>query len=189
MKSNPLAPSPKQTHLLNGLCRAAVFTALTCILAPLSIPIGPIPISLTTLVLYLALYLLGWKLSTASLIAYLALGMAGAPVFSGFSGGAGKLFGPTGGYLIGFLPLVLVSGWVLAHTSTRWVQFLGFVLGTALCYAFGTAWFCFQTKSALGPALAVCVYPFLPFDLLKIILAMLLGPSIRKQLVMAGLLS
>lgn len=180
-----LSDRPKIYHL----ARAAVITAVTCILAPFSIPIGPVPISLTTLVLYLSLYLLGWKLSTASLVAYLAIGLAGVPVFSGFSGGAAKLLGPTGGYLVGFLPMVLLSGWIIDHTSSRWIQLIGLILGTALCYAFGTAWFCYETKSVLGVALGTCVYPFIPFDLVKIAVSMVLGPVIRSRLVQAGLLS
>ncbi len=185
-----MAPSPssRQKGRIYNLVRAAVFAAVTCILAPFSIPIGPIPISLTTLVLYLSLYLLGWKLATASLVTYLAIGLVGVPVFSGFSGGAAKLLGPTGGYLVGFLPMVLLAGWIIDHVSSRWIQCLGLILGTALCYACGTAWFCYETKSALTAALGTCVYPFLPFDLIKIAAAMLLGPLLRKRLVQAGLM-
>lgn len=186
------APSSSLTNSKKGkiyaLSRAAVLTAVTCILAPLSIPIGPVPISLTTLVLYLSLYLLGWKLATASLITYLAIGLVGVPVFSGFTGGAGKLLGPTGGYLVGFIPMVLLSGWLIDHTSKRWMQFLALIAGTALCYAFGTAWFCYETKSVLSAALGTCVFPFIPLDLVKIVFAMLLGPVIRKRLEQAGLM-
>lgn len=180
--------SVKRENSIYALSRAAVFTAVTCILAPLSIPIGPVPISLTNLVLYLSLYLLGWKLASASLITYLAIGLVGVPVFSGFSGGAGKLLGPTGGYLVGFIPMVLLAGWLIDHTSKRWLQLLALILGTAVCYTFGTAWFCYQTKSALSPALATCVFPFIPFDLAKIGLALLLGPLLHKRLAQAGLL-
>ena len=180
--------SANRKNSIYALSRAAVFTAVTCILAPLSIPIGPVPISLTNLVLYLSLYLLGWKLATASLITYLAIGLVGVPVFSGFTGGAGKLLGPTGGYLVGFLPMVLLAGWLIDHTPKRWMQLLALILGTAVCYAFGTAWFCYETKSALSIALGACVFPFIPLDLLKIGIAMLLGPMLHKRLVQAGLL-
>ena len=78
----------------------AIMTAITCILAPFSLPIGPVPISLTNLVIYFSLYLLGWKLGTLSYVIYLLIGLVGVPVFSGFSAGPAKLFGPTGGYLI-----------------------------------------------------------------------------------------
>ena len=69
----------------------AVMTALTCVLAPLSIPIGPVPISLTNLAIYFGLYILGMKLETISYIVYLLIGFVGVPVFSGFTGGAGKV--------------------------------------------------------------------------------------------------
>ena len=83
----------------------ALFTAITCILAPLSIPIpiSPVPITLTNLVLFISLYILSWKEALISYILYLLLGICGLPVFSGFSGGIGKLAGPTGGYLAGFI--------------------------------------------------------------------------------------
>ena len=75
----------------------ALMTAVTCILAPLSIPIGPVPISLTNLAIYISLYLLGWKRGTISYLIYLLIGLVGIPVFSGFTGGPAKLAGPTGG--------------------------------------------------------------------------------------------
>ena len=87
----------------------AVMTAVTCVLAPLSIPIGPVPISLTNLVIYFSLYILGTKKGTISYVIYLLIGLVGIPVFSSFTGGPGKLFGPTGGYLIGFIPLALTT--------------------------------------------------------------------------------
>lgn len=173
---------------ISDLARAAVMTAVLCVLAPLSIPIGPIPISLATLSIYLSVYLLNWKWATGSLLAYLVIGMIGMPVFSGFTGGLGKLMGPTGGYIIGYFPMAIVSALIVGKCSKRWGQFLGLVLGTAACYAFGTAWFCFVSQTPLNAAMAACVYPFLPGDLVKIILAMAFGPMIRKQLIRAGLM-
>ena len=71
----------------------ALMTAVTCILAPMSIPIGPVPISFTNLAIYLSLYLLGWKKGTISYLIYLLIGLVGLPVFSGFTGGPAKLAG------------------------------------------------------------------------------------------------
>ena len=88
-------------------------SAILCILGPLSLPIGPVPISLTNLVIYFSLYLLGAKQGTLSYLIYVLLGLVGLPVFSGFSGGPGKLLGPTGGYIIGFFFLCILSGkWI-----------------------------------------------------------------------------
>ena len=146
----------------------ALMTAVTCILAPLSIPIGPVPISLTNFAIYLSLYLL--------------LGLVGLPVFSGFTGGIGKLAGPTGGYIIGFIPMAIIAGIVIDKFSQRWIQILGMIVGTAICYAFGTAWFCIQAGYTVSAALAVCVIPFIPADLIKMVIAMIIGPEIRKRL-------
>ena len=74
----------------------ALMAAVTCILAPLSVPIGPVPVSLTNFAIYLSLYLLDWKKGTLSYLIYLLLGLVGLPVFSGFTGALAKLAGPTG---------------------------------------------------------------------------------------------
>ena len=169
------------------LAMTALMTAVTCVLAPLSIPIGPVPISFTNLAIYLSLYLLGWKWGTVSYLAYLLLGAVGVPVFGGFTGGLGILLGSTGGYLAGFLPMALLAGWVIDHTENRCLQLAGMIAGTAVCYALGTAWFCFVGNTAPLAALGLCVFPFLPGDLGKMLLAMTAGPLIRRRLVQAGL--
>ena len=176
--------SRKKTYLLAA---AALMTALTCILAPLSIPIGPVPIALTNLVIYLSLYLLGGKWGTASCLAYLLLGTAGLPVFAGFTGGLGILMGNTGGYLAGFIPMAVIAGWAIDHSARKGVQLLGMLAGTAVCYALGTAWFCFVGNTHPLAALGACGIPFIPFDLGKMVLAMAVGSLIRRQLDKAGL--
>ena len=65
----------------------ALMTAVTCILGPLSVPIGPVPISLTNLAIYFTVILLGWKKGTVSYVIYLLIGLVGVPVFSSFSAG------------------------------------------------------------------------------------------------------
>lgn len=172
----------KTKHSIYSLAMIAVMTAVTCILAPLSISIGPIPISFTNLAIYFALYLLGWKKGTVSYLVYLLIGIVGLPVFSGFTGGIAKFLGPTGGYIVGFIPMAIISGIVIDRFKSRWIQLLGMLVGTAVCYAFGTAWFCLQTGSALVPALGLCVFPFIPGDLIKMVAAMLLGPVIRDRI-------
>ena len=183
------APALRQKSRVYAMSVTAVMTAVTCVLAPMSIPIGPVLISFTNLAIYLALYLLGWKLGTLSYIVYVCIGMFGAPVFSGFTGGLGKLLGPTGGYIIGFIPMAILGGLAIERFSSRGAHFAGMALGTAVCYAFGTAWFCFVAKMGVIPALSVAVFPFIPGDVAKILLAMAIGPVIRSRLVKAGLLS
>jgi len=88
----------------------ALMAAVMCVLGPLSIPIGAVPISLTNFVICMTVWLLGAKLGTLSVAVYLALGAVGLPVFSGYGAGLAKLAGPTGGYLIGFLPMAFIGG-------------------------------------------------------------------------------
>ena len=182
-----------------ALC--AVMAAVMCVIAPISIPIGPISITGGTLAIYLTTYLLGGVWGTASTLVYLLVGFVGLPVFSNYMGGASRLVGPTGGYLVGYLPMALLAGFVVELTLRRLgdqgkmmrvlavvLQFLGMVLATAVLYAFGTAWYCVQAGVELQKALGACVFPFIPFDLIKITIALLIGVPIRRRLERAALL-
>lgn len=166
----------------------ALMAAVICVLGPLSIPIGPVPIAFANLVIYFTVYLLGWKWGTVSTLVYLLVGLAGLPVFAGYASGAAKLLGPTGGYLVGYLPMALLAGVVIEHTNRRTLQMLGMIGGTALCYLMGTAWFCWQGGYTVGAAMGLCVTPFIPFDLLKMLFALCVGPVLRKRLKEAKLL-
>ena len=163
----------------------AMMTAITCILAPLSIPIpvSPVPISLTNLVLLISVYILGWKDASISFIIYLLLGLAGLPVFSGFSGGLGKIAGPTGGYLAGFIFMTVIAGLAVdIFSGKRLPAVIGMALGTAVAYAFGTAWLAIQMDLTFISALSIGVLPYLAGDTLKIILAVIAGPMLKKRL-------
>jgi len=169
------------------LAITAVMAAVLCVLGPLAIPVGPVPVSLVNLGIFLALYLLGWKRGTLSVLVYILLGGAGMPVFSGFTGGLGKLLGPTGGYILGYLALALISGWAIRASHSPLLHLSGMALGTAVLYAMGTAWFCFQTGNTPESALGLCVVPFLPGDLVKMAVALTAGPLLRRRLGQAGL--
>lgn len=163
----------------------AMMTAITCILAPLSIPlpVSPVPISLTNLVLLISVYILGWKDASISFIIYLLLGLAGLPVFSGFSGGLGKIAGPTGGYLAGFIFMTVIAGLAVdIFSGKRLPAVIGMALGTAVAYAFGTAWLAIQMDLTFISALSIGVLPYLAGDTLKIILAVIAGPMLKKRL-------
>lgn len=162
----------------------SLVTAVTCILAPFSIPlpISPVPISFTNLVLYISIYLLGWKRSTISYIIYLLLGFAGLPVFSGFTGGLGKLAGPTGGYLIGFLFLTVIAGILVERfPQKRLLCALGMILGTIITYIFGTFWLSAQLHLSFTEGLAVGALPYLPGDIVKIAAALIIGPALKAR--------
>lgn len=168
----------------------AVMTAALCVLAPLSIPIGPVPISLATFVIYLTVYILGTSKALVAVFAYLMIGLMGVPVFSGYSAGPAKLLGPTGGYLIGYLPMAAVMGVVLGQFGTKIIPaVLGMVGATALLYAMGTAWLMHMTGMDLRAALMAGAVPFIPLDLVKIGVAAVTGPILSAALKKAGLIT
>ena len=186
---------------LRQLTLCAVMAAVMCVIAPISIPVGPISITGGTLTIYLTACLLGPWRGLAATAVYLLAGFAGLPVFSNYMGGAGRLIGPTGGYLVGYLPMMLLAGlaaeFAFQHSGGRGrkrqvlmlaLQFLGMALATAVLYAFGTAWYCVQAGVGIQKALAACVFPFIPFDLMKMVLALLAGVPVRRRLERAGLL-
>ncbi len=177
------------------LTLTAVMAAVICVLGPISmaIPISPVPISLASMAVYLAVTVLGMKLGTLSCLIYLLLGLVGLPVLSGGSAGAAKLFGPTGGYLVGYLFLALIAGaFVGRYTENKWKSIafaaLGMVLGTMVLYALGTAWLAYSAGMDFQAALWAGVIPFIPGDLVKMVIAVLLGSAVRGRLLRAGIL-
>lgn len=162
-----------------------VMTAVICVLGPFSIPLpfSPVPISLTNLAIYFTVYVLGMKSGTISYVVYLLLGIAGLPVFSGFSGGVAKLAGPTGGYLIGFICMAFISGFFIEKFPGKRVpHIVGMVLGTAVCYIFGTVWLAAQLNIPFTAGLGIGVIPYLPGDGVKILLAVWMGPRLRREI-------
>lgn len=180
-----------QTSKIKIMTMMSLMTAILCILGPITmpIPISPVPISLVTLIIYLSVYILGMKRGTISCLLYLLIGFVGLPVFSGFTGGVGRLLGPTGGYMIGYAFMAVISGFFIERWITKRVlHMVGMVLGTIICYLFGTIWLSMQAGMSFSVALGAGVVPFLIGDSLKIIMAVSIGPLIRKRLKRAGLL-
>ena len=160
----------------------ALMAAVLCVLGPLVIPVGPVPISLVPLAIFLSVYILGTKRGTISVLLYLFIGAVGVPVFSGFSGGFGKIAGPTGGYMLGYIFMALIAGWFIHRFYDKIaVQFLGMLLGLLVLYAFGTAWLSISAGMSFQAALAAGVLPFVAFDIIKIIISIVLGRTIRKR--------
>lgn len=168
---------------VSQMAAIAVMAAVICVLGPLSVPIGAVPISLTPLAVYISVFLLGRKKGTMAVFLYILIGLIGIPVFSGFTGGPGKLFGPTGGYLISFVPMAYLAGIFIDRYWNRWLlQLLGMLLGLVLCYAFGTVWLATVAGYTFTQALAIGVIPFIGFDLAKIAVSLLLGRTLRERL-------
>jgi len=173
---------------VKDLTYIAVFTALLAVCAWIAIP-TPVQIDFTlqTMGVFLAVGILGGKRGTLSILAYLLLGLVGAPVFSGFSGGAGALLTPSGGYLIGFLFTgLLMWGMEKVLGDKPWVLALSMVLGMIVYDAFGTAWFMVVypmggESVGLWTALTWCVFPYVPFDAIKLVLALILSVRLRSH--------
>ena len=168
-----------------------VMTALICILGPwaIQIPISPVPITLCTMGIYFALYVLGMKLGLVSVVLYVLLGAIGVPVFTNFSGGVGKLLGPTGGYILGYLFLAVICGFFLSKFPEKLpLHVAGFVLGTLVLYLFGTLWLQYQLKLTFPAALMAGVIPYIPGDVAKLFIAIIVGLPLKKRLKKARLL-
>ena len=163
----------------------AVCTAMMVICSWISIP-ATVPFTMQTFGVFLCVGLLGGRRGTLAVSVYLLLGAVGLPVFSGFTGGIGHLFGATGGYIIGFLFSALVM-WLIEHLLGRNLKtlVLSMIAGLITCYAFGTAWFMVvyaKTSGSIGlmTALGWCVFPYVIPDAVKIGLAAVITRRVRQ---------
>ncbi|WP_024866858.1 biotin transporter BioY [Butyrivibrio sp. FCS014] len=162
----------------------AIGAALIAICSWISIPTA-VPFTLQTFAVFFVLLLLGGERGTLATLVYILLGAVGVPVFAGFTGGFGVLFGNTGGYIIGFLFTGLIYILFTRFFKKNIVmKILALVLGLTVCYAFGTAWFMhvyMQNSGEVGllTVLGWCVFPFIIPDLLKLALAVVLSKRIE----------
>ncbi|ACN15787.1 BioY family protein [Desulforapulum autotrophicum HRM2] len=160
---------------------AALFAALIAAGAFIAIPVGPVPIVLQNLFVLLAGLILGPRWGVYSVALYLLMGGFGFPVFAGGTGGIGRLFGPTGGYLIGYLPAVFVAG-LVSHQlkKTRTGDAVAMVAGSVIVYVSGVPWLKFATGMAWDKAFMAGMVPFIPGDLIKIGAAIFAARIIRQ---------
>lgn len=169
-----------------SLVLCGLFAALTAICSYINIPLGftPVPMNLATLAVFLAGGLLGKKYGMASIAVYVMMGAVGLPVFAGFQAGAGVLAGPTGGFLAGYIAAAFLAGFFMEIFASRSsaLCMIGIFMGQLACYLLGTLWFMFITGTEVLAALPACVIPFIPGDLIKITVSILLIKRLRKNL-------
>ncbi len=170
-----------QGYQLRETVYSALFAALIAAGAFIAIPIGPVPIVLQNLFVLLAGLILGPRWGLASVGLYLLMGACGFPVFAGGTGGMGRLLGPTGGYLLGYIPAVLVTGLISERLGrTRFADAAAMVAGSLIVYGAGVPWLKFATNMAWNKAVLAGMVPFIPGDLLKITAGVFAAEIIRK---------
>jgi biotin transport system substrate-specific component len=168
------------SRALRPMVLASLFAALTAAGAYMAIPIGPVPIVLQNMFVFLAGLLLGSRWGAASVAVYLLAGIVGLPVFAGGTGGIGRIFGPTGGFLLGYLPVVFLIGRLTERRpASMYRDIAALAAGALLLYVCGAPWIKLVTGMPFDKALALGVLPFLPGDALKIAAAALLAKSLR----------
>ena len=169
---------------------SALFAAIIGVLAQITIPLPLVPITGQTLAIGLAATILGAKYGTLSVLIYLCMGAIGLPVFAQMSGGLGILFGPTGGFLIGFIPTAFIIGYFLEKTSfTIKNAIIANIIGMLVALTFGTVWLKIIANLSWTAALMAGFLPFLIVGVLKAILASWAGIVVRHRLESTNLLT
>ncbi|MEG0614918.1 MAG: biotin transporter BioY [Oscillospiraceae bacterium] len=167
------------------LTKLAMCTALLCVSAFISFPLPftPIVITAQTIILNLIALILTPKQSLIVVGVYILLGICGLPVFAGGTAGFGRLFGPTGGFIIGFLAVAPLISLLKGKNNSFFRYLLVTVcVGMPVLYAFGTVVMCIVTKNTIGGALMAAVVPFILGDVLKCLLAAYLAKILNKVL-------
>ncbi|MFH1102805.1 MAG: biotin transporter BioY [Pseudomonadota bacterium] len=173
----------KPTDQLKMTAYASLCAALTAVGALVAIPIGPVPIVLQNFFVFLTGLFLGSRWGLASVGIYLIAGILGFPVFAGGTGGIGRIIGPTGGYLVGYIPAVFIIGVIVEKRRTSlYLDIVALVSGSLILYLFGVTWLKIITGMSAGKALAVGMLPFLPGDALKIAAAIASARVLRRTI-------
>lgn len=173
----------------------SLFAALLCVSSYIILPIGPVPVTLQVLFVLLAGAVLGAEMGALSVVIWILLGTFGLPVFAGGKGGPMVLFGPTGGYLLGFVICAWIVGFLTRNNAASKIRTGAAMLtGLGIAYAVGLAGFMasfaffLQKPMTVQQALTIAVYPFVPFDLVKVGLGAWLAPVLVSALNRAGLM-
>lgn len=160
----------------------AVFIAIIAVSALITVPWGPIPFTLQTFAISLALYMLNPKLAFASVVIYLLMGALGLPIFSSMRGGIGVIVGPTGGFLWGYALGIFFCGVLDKKVKNVGLRYLCGLLLTAIAYACGTIQYMFVGGVTVEVALMTCVVPFVLIDCIKIACALAIAKATSKHI-------
>ncbi len=165
-----------------NLTRIALMTAVLCILAPVNLPLSSVAMTLATFALYLMVYILSPKQALVSVGLYLLLGAVGLPVFAGYMAGISRFASPGGGYLIGYLLLTCIGGYFVQKYDSLSLQVFGLFIGTLVMYCIGTFWLAFSAGISFLSAIPAGMLIFLPMDILKLTLAVIIGRKIQHHI-------
>lgn len=163
---------------IRRLAYAAEFAALFGLASFFVIPVGPVPITLQVLLIAFAGLFLGPWTAVLAVILYLLAGAVGLPIFAGGKAGLGVLFGPSGGYLVGFLFLAFIAG--LARKTGTVGTLVGLVVAVAACHACGIIGMSLTLNKTLVQAFYMDLV-FVPADLVKVLLAFLFWRMVRHR--------
>ena len=175
---------------VKSIVLCAMFAALCCATAPISIPLpGGVPITLQTAAVFLAALLLGPLYGFVAVLVYVLLGAVGLPVFAGFSGGIGSLVGMSGGFIMSWPFAALLAGFIyfkFGRNKKGVVKYaemiVAMLLGSVVIYVVGLTQFIFLTKMSIQASLLACMVPFIPGDLLKMVLVAIIVPVLEKAM-------
>lgn len=164
------------------IARCGLCIALLVVASSISIPVGPVPFTLQTLVLAMLPVALGGRDAVTTVALYLVLGTLGLPVFSGFSGGIASLVGPTGGYLWGFLVGTVLAAAILrvGRLPERAREAAAVIAMLLVAYGLGTVQLMMLMQLSLVEALALAVVPFVVPDLIKLAVGVQIGRVVRR---------
>ncbi len=164
------------------ITKIAIFSALTIVLSQFSIPIGPVPISLGILAVFICGIILEPKDAVLSQIVYLLIGAIGIPVFANFQGGVGALIGYTGGFLISYPFVALITSLAATKFENRFIILPFMLLSLLVCYTLGTLWFSNVAGTSINDALSLTVIPFIIGDIIKIAITIILIYPLRQKI-------
>lgn len=172
-----------ERHLTtHDIAFAAAGVALLAVSAWVTVPIGPVPFTLQTMALAFLVAGLTPRRSLVAIVAYVLVGAVGLPVFSGMRGGIDVVLGPTGGFILGFVPAVALAGLVLSRSRGWAAKIVAGAIVIVVSYALGWAWLMVSTGMDAGAAFAAACAPFIVPDIAKVAVGLGVAEAVTTAL-------